>query len=537
MRFLAAILILGLQDARLPPPEAAALKTAEKLIRDVFKDDYSRKDPASRRTLAAKLLKQAGETADDPTARFVLFTEARDIAADAGDVKTALAAALQQAKIYAVDPIATKRLALDRARKTAGPEDLQAAAEAYLQLSEEAVASEDFDGAQAALKEAEQAALKAKNLPLVARIRTKTKDAAAMKSDAVRLAEARKKLETAPEDPGANLVLGRHLCFTRGEWTKGLPLLAAGADNALKALAQKDLANPGEAAEQVALGDQWWDLAEKEEGSAASFIGGRAWMWYDRAQPQVTGLLRAKIEKRLDALKQKGARLESGAQIPIKGLIGWWKLDDGSGEEAVESVSGAANGRLVKGPAWVSGRIGGGLSFDGVDDFVSIPETAGKGVAESFTMTLWANPKATRRTTAEGAAGSVGGGGQRYAIFPSNAGFQWPTGHSYAGISVGTNGISVIEHGPGYLPALLVQDMEIKDWIHVAVVYTGNQPKLYVDGKPTKTGVKSAKTVHPGTSLGEGGVGYGYYSGMLDDVRLYNRPLTDAEVRSLASGK
>jgi hypothetical protein len=49
--------------------------------------------------------------------------------------------------------------------------------------------------------------------------------------------------------------------------------------------------------------------------------------------------------------------------------------------------------------------------------------------------------------------------------------------------------------------------------------------------------IKSVRTVHPGTNLGEGGVGYGYYCGILDDVRLYNRPLTDAEVRALAAEK
>ena len=539
MRSLAAALLLltQAQDSRLPIPEAAAQKSAEKLVRDVFKDDYSRKDAASRRPLALKLLKQAGESADDPAARFVLLSEARDVAADAGDLRTALSAVQQLAKIYAVNPIASRKQALDRARKAVAPEDLAALAEAYLQTADDAAAADDFESALAAARDAEQTAVKAKVLPLVTRTRARGKELATLRTESAKIPEAWKKLETTPEDPEASLTLGRHLCFRKGEWAKGLLLLAAGSDEALKTIARKDLVEPTDAAGQAGLADQWWDLAEKEEGSAAAYVGGRAAFWYERALLQSTGLQRVKIEKRLADLKQRGVRSESGAPVPTQGLIGWWKLDEGGGEQAAESIGGAAHGKLAKGPAWVPGRRGGALSFDGVDDFVAIPWTVGKGVGESFTMALWASPKAARKPTPESNAGSSGGGGQRYAIFPANAQWEYPPGHSYAGISIGTNGIAVYEHGSGYLPALLVHDVEIRDWVHVAVVYTANQPRLYLDGKPARTGLKSTKTVHPGTSLGEAGVGYGYYCGLLDDVRLYNRPLIDAEIRSLAAEK
>src|SRR5262245_60920295 len=113
MLLVVSLLLAALQDSRLPPPDAAAQKNAEKLVRDIFKDEYNRKDAVSRRALAQKLIKQAGETADDPTSRFVLLSEARDLAADGGDVRTALAAAQQLAKTYAVDPAGAKRAVLD----------------------------------------------------------------------------------------------------------------------------------------------------------------------------------------------------------------------------------------------------------------------------------------------------------------------------------------------------------------------------------------------------------------------------------------
>jgi len=74
----------------LPAPDAAAQAAAEKLIRNLFEDDFARKKPAEQLALSTKLLDQAKETKDDPAARFVLLREARDLAVQAGDVVQAL---------------------------------------------------------------------------------------------------------------------------------------------------------------------------------------------------------------------------------------------------------------------------------------------------------------------------------------------------------------------------------------------------------------------------------------------------------------
>ena len=55
-----------------------------------------------------------------------------------------------------------------------------------------------------------------------------------------------------------------------------------------------------------------------------------------------------------------------------------------------------------------------------------------------------------------------------------------------------------------------------------------------MNGKPVKTGLKSSKTVHPGSCLGENGTGFGYYAGLLRDVRIYGRALSDEEIEKLA---
>ena len=98
-------------------------------------------------------------------------------------------------------------------------------------------------------------------------------------------------------------------------------------------------------------------------------------------------------------------------------------------------------------------------------------------------MEFWAYPTADRASTPESTSGTSGNSGQRYAIYPNHGGYGPLSGPNVgAGVSVGTNGISVFEHTGNYIPSLLVYDAPIIGWTHVAVVYTNRQPRLYVNG-------------------------------------------------------
>jgi hypothetical protein len=149
------------------------------------------------------------------------------------------------------------------------------------------------------------------------------------------------------------------------------------------------------------------------------------------------------------------------------------------------------------------------------------------GASNSFTMELWVNPTASRPTTAEqNGLGDVSGtSNQRYAIFAANGG-----ANAGAGISVGTNGISVFEHGSGYMPSLLVWDAPISGWTHVAVVYNNRTPSLYVNGNLVKVGLTSQKTtINPSVGTGDA---YGYYAGALDNVRIWSTSRTLAQIQA-----
>jgi hypothetical protein len=64
------------------------------------------------------------------------------------------------------------------------------------------------------------------------------------------------------------------------------------------------------------------------------------------------------------------------------------------------------------------------------------------------------------------------------------------------------------------------------------VVCNGTTPSLYVNGAFQKTGLTSAFSVHPSVLIGCGG-DYGYFHGCADDMRVYDRVLTEAEIAGL----
>jgi hypothetical protein len=109
-------------------------------------------------------------------------------------------------------------------------------------------------------------------------------------------------LDKTPDDPDANLAVGRYLCFTKGDWERGLPKLALGKDDDLKTLSLTELQGVTSSAEQAKLGDGWWDLAEKQEGVIKTQMRRRAGCWYQKTLPGLSGLMKEKIEKRLAQL-------------------------------------------------------------------------------------------------------------------------------------------------------------------------------------------------------------------------------------------
>ena len=181
---------------------------------------------------------------------------------------------------------------------------------------------------------------------------------------------------------------------------------------------------------------------------------------------------------------------------------------------------------------------GNAITFDGTSNYITY-ENSVPTATNNFSFDCWVNPNATIALQVPSNSGTSGLGGQRYALFPHN-GPTVQTVYGEAGLSVGTNGIAVYELSGNYLPPLLVWQGNVTGWTHVAVVYINRRPNLYVNGILVATGLQSAlQTVYapgslstyPGQYGGIGGGVWGYFSGSIDEVRIWNTPLTQTQIR------
>ena len=200
------------------------------------------------------------------------------------------------------------------------------------------------------------------------------------------------------------------------------------------------------------------------------------------------------------------------------GLIGFWTMDrtDIQGN-TVKDISGENNhGEIGGDPKIVQGKIEEALQFDGEDDFVSIPDL-GNEVAVS--VDLWAIADQP---------------------FPDIRGLlstfdppQWKAGSVH--FKFENNQIDILKNGGGRIQVAAVSDR----WYHVGYTCDTevNELKLYVDGELIDTvaaGVEPNNLTH--LRIGSEHEGR-YFPGILDEARLYNRALTEEEMKQNFSVK
>ncbi len=214
----------------------------------------------------------------------------------------------------------------------------------------------------------------------------------------------------------------------------------------------------------------------------------------------------------------------------VEGLIAHWKFDEGGGTVAYDSVGGN-DGSLVGGPVWTSGRIGGALDFDGVDDYVDVGDPADDSLdfeaGDSFSISAWIktddeNGQIVYKRKYTG----VGGYQEGYRLR-----LLW---NLLFGIEdTSGNGISI-------LGDTMVADDQ---WHHVVAVRDTATDKLYLylDGSSDATPVTdpTIETLATDRSLEIGRADstvspyLSYHDGKIDDVRIYERALSAEEVQQL----
>lgn len=195
----------------------------------------------------------------------------------------------------------------------------------------------------------------------------------------------------------------------------------------------------------------------------------------------------------------------------------------GTGTSWFDVSGNRYNGTILNSPTFSSGIFTLNGTTQGVDNSPNV----GTSVSNNFTYNIWCMPTATHEIDAESTIGTGGVSGQRYVIGAVQSGVN-----GGAGVSVGTNGVSVYEHGDGYMPALLVSQVTISNTVmsNIVIVYTNKQPSFYLNGTLQRTGLTSLKTSVFANTATIGYGPYGYFQGNLAVVMTYNISLTSNQI-------
>ena len=204
-------------------------------------------------------------------------------------------------------------------------------------------------------------------------------------------------------------------------------------------------------------------------------------------------------------------------------------FNEASGPMANDS-SGNGNSGSINGAMRVAGQAGygGALSFDGVSAIVTVTHSASLALSTGMTLEAWVNPTAN--------AGAAPNDGWRTVILKERG----PNGLAYA--LYGNDGNSNPSRPAGYInsgfdkEATAAPALPVGVWSHIAVTYDNTAIKLYVNGALrntfTTTGAISASTGP--LQIGGNNVfslpGTEFFAGLIDEVRVYNRALSAAEI-------
>lgn len=220
--------------------------------------------------------------------------------------------------------------------------------------------------------------------------------------------------------------------------------------------------------------------------------------------------------------------LQAGyAQTPTDGLVAYWSFDEEIGTTALDSSGNDNTGTLINGPSWVTGRVGNALSFDGINDYVEINDNNNLDLTVGeFTLSAWIYPEsygaALSSRIIDHGGGSPGEGGwsllvsnesgeQRLRIYIKN-------GNSFSGTYSDINTIA------------------LNTWQHVAVTFQSGMVTMYINGqiKGQASGLPTPTDTNAPVRIGMRATDvFRTFTGVIDEVYIYNRALTPQEIMDL----
>lgn len=193
---------------------------------------------------------------------------------------------------------------------------------------------------------------------------------------------------------------------------------------------------------------------------------------------------------------------------PPTGMVGWWPGDGNAND-----IQGPNNGTLQNGATFAAGQVGQAFSLDGTDDYVSTNLDAQPSAMPNTTWDAWVFPTRINQPLRQGIMSIDTGGFARSVL-----------------IETGTANFGVFTGAGVWQPA----PVTLNQWQHIAVVYTTTGIRFY------KNGAEFVFSGGPNTTATTGRFQIGrfpgfpqYFQGRVDEVEVFNRALSQAEIQAI----
>jgi hypothetical protein len=198
--------------------------------------------------------------------------------------------------------------------------------------------------------------------------------------------------------------------------------------------------------------------------------------------------------------------------------VGAWGFDEASGTGVTDASGRANNGTISGATRTTAGRFGSALTFDGVNDWVTVPDSASLDLSTRATLEAWVFPTAALGASWRTAIIKEQPGQLVYALYANNDSRR-PSGHLFTTADLWTNGSA---------------QLPVNAWSHLAMTWDGTTQRLWVNGTQAGSRAVGGTLVNSTGPLrfGGNGVWSEWFAGRLDEIRVYDRALSQAELQT-----
>ena len=202
-----------------------------------------------------------------------------------------------------------------------------------------------------------------------------------------------------------------------------------------------------------------------------------------------------------------------------KGLVAHYTFDEGKGVVLKDHSGNGNSGMILNGAKWVKGPFGTALEFDGKDDYVNCGTPKSLNIAAGGTVMIWCRPETVQGGLVNWSTG--GGWNDERLVLCVN---------TYHG---GANTLGCMADGKGSRGFSGFGNLLKGQWLHLAYTFDGETISVYRDGLLNGTSAQALEPNIKGVPMWIGrcqGLGKDCFHGLLDEVRVYSRPLSGTDI-------